>query len=260
MERFAGLAADVHGEGSDAPLVLVHGLTFNRTMWRPAVEELRAMDPRRRVIAFDLPGHGESSAQASYDVESVVGALHQAVEEAEVESPVVVGHSIGAVIVTAYAAQHPARGVVNVDQPLFIVPFVELLQSLEARLRGPDFAEVWQMFEASFHAELLPPTAQAVVRQTSRPRRDLVLGYWQEAIERPVASLSDMVESGLAQLREKRLPYVVVAGDTLDPAYAEWLHKVLPAVRVVVWPNSGHFPHLAHPAAFAEILADTADW
>jgi pimeloyl-ACP methyl ester carboxylesterase len=52
----------------------------------------------------------------------------------------------------------------------------------------------------------------------------------------------------------------MVAGDTLDPAYAEWLSEMLPEARVVVLPNSGHFPHLAHPAAFAKILADTANW
>src|SRR5690242_4330693 len=113
MERFAGMSADVYGEGSDArPLVLVHGLGFDRTMWRPAVEELMAIGPGRRVIAFDLPGHGEAAAQESYDVLSVVGALDRALAEAEVEAPVLVGHSIGAVIVTAYAAQLPARGVV----------------------------------------------------------------------------------------------------------------------------------------------------
>lgn len=261
MERFAGMTADVYGEGNDAcPLVLIHGLTFDRTMWRPAVEELMATDPRRRVIAFDLPGHGESSAQVSYDLDSVVASLHRAVEEAEVESPAVVGHSIGAVIVSAYAAQHPARGVVNVDQPLFTAPFAQLLHSLEPRLRGPEFAEMWQVFEASFHTELLPPAAQEIVRTTCGPRQDLVLGYWQEVIEQPVDALNDRVERGLARLREKILPYVIVAGDTLDPAYAEWLDKMLPEARVVVLANSGHFPHLANPAAFAEILAGTASW
>ena len=116
------------------------------------------------------------------------------------------------------------------------------------------------MFEPSFHTELLPPSAQEIVRTTSRPRQELVLGYWQEVLDQPIESLSDRVERLLAQLREKQLPYVVVAGDTLDPAYSEWLNEMLPEAQVVVLPNSGHFPHLAHPAAFAKILADTASW
>jgi pimeloyl-ACP methyl ester carboxylesterase len=261
MERFAGMSAEVYGEGNDArPLVLVHGLGFDRTMWRPTVEELMAIDPRRHVIAFDLPGHGESATQESYDVLTVVASLHRALEQAEVEAPVLVGHSIGAVIVTAYAAQHRARGVVNVDQPLFTGPFVQLLHSLERRLRSPEFGAVWQMLATDFHTEVLPPTAQEIVRTTCRPRQDVVLGYWKDAIDQPVESVSDTVAYVLGQLRDKHLPYVIVAGDALDRAYVAWLDEMFPEARVVVYPNSGHFPHLAKPDAFAQILADTASW
>jgi pimeloyl-ACP methyl ester carboxylesterase len=255
MQRSGSLAADVYGEGdTSSPLVLLHGLTFDRTMWRPALEELAAREPQQRAVAFDLPGHGESNTQESCDIDSVVATVHRAIDAAGIESPVVVGHSIGAVIATAYAAQHPARGVVNVDQPLFIAPFAELLQSIEAQLRGPNFAEVWQMFAASFHVELLSPAAQEVVRTTSSPRQDLVLAYWKEVIERPVASLTAMVEARLAQLSEQHLPYVIVAGAALDPTYETWLQKMLPEAQVVVWPNSGHFPHLAKPAALRKSL------
>jgi pimeloyl-ACP methyl ester carboxylesterase len=229
-------------------------------MWRPAVEELMAISPGRRVIAFDLPGHGESADQESYDILSVVSTLDRALGEAEVETPVLVGHSMGAVIVTVYAAQLPARGVVNVDQPLLTAPFMQLLHSLEPRLRSPEFPEVWEMLATDFHTELLPPAAQEIARTTCRPRHEVVLGYWQDAIDQPVEWVGENVAYILGQLREKHLPYVIVPGDALDPAYAEWLDEMLPEARVIVFPNSGHFPHLANPAAFAQILVDTASW
>lgn len=261
MQRLAGLAADVEGDDDGRPpLVLLHGLTFDRTMWRPVVEQLATVDPARRVVAFDLPGHGASNAQASYDVESVAATVHRAVEEASLESPVMVGHSVAGVVVTAYAARYAARGVVNVDMPLLIAPFAEMVRSIEEQLRGPNFAEVWEMIAASFHTELLPPEAQAIVRATSRPRQDVVLGYWSEVVERPVAELTSMIESRLAHLRDARTPYVIVAGSELDAAYEQWLRKVLPQASVSVWPDSGHFPHLANPAAFAKKLAETATW
>jgi pimeloyl-ACP methyl ester carboxylesterase len=34
----------------------------------------------------------------------------------------------------------------------------------------------------------------------------------------------------------------------------------LPAARTLVWPGSGHFPHVAHPHRFAELLAETGAW
>ena len=102
----AGLAADDYGQSDDRPpLVLLHGLTFDRSLWRPALAELCRIDPGRRVLALDLPGHGESPGWPSYDVESVAQGVHRAVEEAGLQSPVVVGHSIAAVIATVYAAR-----------------------------------------------------------------------------------------------------------------------------------------------------------
>ena len=119
VRTLAGLAADDYGDSDHRPpLVLLHGLTFDRSMWRPALAELHGIDPGRRVLALDLPGHGESPAWSSYDIEGVADGVHRAVDEAELESPVVVGHSIAAVIAGVYAARYPTSGVINVDQPL----------------------------------------------------------------------------------------------------------------------------------------------
>ena len=64
----AGLAADDYGNSDDrAPLVLLHGLTFDRSMWRPSLAELHSIDPGRRVLALDLPGHGASPGWPSGD-------------------------------------------------------------------------------------------------------------------------------------------------------------------------------------------------
>jgi pimeloyl-ACP methyl ester carboxylesterase len=110
----AGLAADDYGHSDDrAPLVLLHGLTFDRSLWRPSLAELSRIDPGRRVLALDLPGHGASPGWPSYDVQSLADGVHRAAEEAGLQSPVVVGHSIAGIIATAYAAQHPTRGIIN---------------------------------------------------------------------------------------------------------------------------------------------------
>jgi pimeloyl-ACP methyl ester carboxylesterase len=256
IRTLAGLAADDWGE-SDArpPLVLLHGLTFDRSLWRPSLTELQRIDPGRRVLALDLPGHGVSRAWPSYDVASVASGVHRAVEEAQLQSPVIVGHSIAGVIATVYAAQYPTRGVINVDQPLQVAPFAGLVQSLADKLRGAAFPAVWQMFAASMHIELLPDGGQELVRSSSRPRQDLVLGYWREILERPASELADTVAATLAAVRAAGVPYLVVAGDDLEASYREWLTDVLPRATVTVWPGSGHFPHVVYPGRFAGCLA-----
>jgi len=261
IRTLAGLAADDYGSPDlRPPLVLLHGLTFDRSLWRPALAKLRQIDPGRQVLALDLPGHGESPGWSSYDIESVAHGVHRAVEEAQLQSPVVVGHSISAVIATVYAARYPTRGIVNVDQPLQVAPFAGLVQSLADKLRGPAFPAVWEMFAASMHIELLPESAQDLVRSTCHPRQELVLGYWRELLERPVDELVDLAATALAAVRAAGVPYLVVAGDALEPGYQQWLNEMLPQVSVTVWPGSGHFPHLAHPDLFAECLATTSRW
>jgi pimeloyl-ACP methyl ester carboxylesterase len=113
-----GLAADQYGQDDHRPaLVLLHGMTFDRTIWRPIVAELERIDPRRRVLAIDLPGHGQSLPQPSYELDDVPDQLNRAVQQAGLAAPVLVGHSAGALAATMYAARHPTRGVINIDQP-----------------------------------------------------------------------------------------------------------------------------------------------
>jgi pimeloyl-ACP methyl ester carboxylesterase len=261
VRTVGGLAADDYGDpDSRPPLVLLHGLTFDRSMWRPALAELRNIDPGRRVLSLDLPGHGESPGWSSYDVETLADGVHGAAEEAQLQSPVVVGHSIAAVIATVYAARYPTRGIVNVDQPLQVAPFAGLVRSLADKLRGPGFPAIWEMFAASMHIELLPQSAQNLVRATCHPRQDLVLGYWRELLERPIDELADLATAWLTAVRAARVPYLMVAGSDLELGYQQWLNEMLPQAAVTVWPGSGHFPHLAHADRFAACLAATAHW
>jgi pimeloyl-ACP methyl ester carboxylesterase len=256
-----GLAVDDWGDSDHrAPLVLLHGLTFNRAIWRPIVAELQRIDPGRRVLSIDLPGHGESPAQPCYDLDAAPAQLHQAIEAAGLAAPVLVGHSAGGIGATLYAARYPARGLISVDQPLQVGEFAGLIKSLAGRLRGPEFPAVWQMFYDSFHTELLSPEDRELVRSTSRADQQVVLGYWQQLIERPAADLSAMVLDAVTALRGAGVPYRYIAGDEPPPGYRQWLGQHLPAATIEVWPGSGHFPHLARRREFAAELAATASW
>jgi pimeloyl-ACP methyl ester carboxylesterase len=258
---FAGLAFDEVGRRDQRPpLVLLHGLTFDRSMWQPALAELARQDPGRRAIAFDLPGHGGSAQWDSYDIQSVAAGVNRAVEEAGIEQPVLVGHSLAAIVATIYAMTYPTPGVVNVDQPLQTAPFAGFLKTIADQLRGPGFPAMWEHFAASMHIELLPEDSQELLRSTSNPQQDLVLGYWREVLERPIEELIEQTSNGLGALRTAELPYLIVAGEEPSEEYRTWLHEVLPQAEISVLPGSGHFPHLAHPEAFARALAATGRW
>lgn len=138
--RSSALAYEERGSGF--PVVFIHGLTFSRSAWRPIIDRL---PERFRCVAVDLPGHGESAGLPA-NFEGVGVDLHRLVTELRIERPVVVGHSLGAMLATMYAAFYPAAGVVNVDQPLDIEPFARMLRQLEPALRGPDFPAAFEPF------------------------------------------------------------------------------------------------------------------
>lgn len=253
---FAGLAGVLDGDPDDrAPLVLLHGLTFGRAMWQPALARLRAIAPGRRVLALDLPGHGCSPAWPDSDIESIAGAVYRAAATAGVREPVIVGHSMAAMIATVYAASYPAAAVVNVDQWLQVDPIAALVKRLAGEIRGGGFAAVWEQFEASMHMELLPRQARQLLRASRSLRQDLVAGYWRQMLDTPTPEFAGYVGDVLAAVRGAGIPYLFIAGHEVEPGYRGWLGQMLPQARVEVWPDSGHFPHLAHPGRFAGCLA-----
>lgn len=254
----AKLAGDVEGHADDRPpLVLLHGLTFDRQMWTPALAALRRIDPGRHVLALDLPGHGESSESAPDSLQEIARIIALAVEDAGLISPVVVGHSVAAMISTIYAARHPTRGVVNVDQSL-TMDFARMLKGRAEAVSGPGFDALWRDLFASMRVELLPDAARQLLRSTCRPRRDVVLAYWQQALAQTIEELERMIAETLATIRRAELPYAIITGADVSASYRKWLAGMLPQASVTVMPGSGHFPHLAYPDAFAAALAATA--
>jgi pimeloyl-ACP methyl ester carboxylesterase len=259
---FADLAGDDIGRTDERPpLVLLHGLTFDRRMWRPALTELDTIDPGRRAISLDLPAHGDSPESSSYSMEALVERVHDAIGAARLDHPVVVGHSLSAGVAILYAARYPTSGVVMVEGALQVGGFAKIAQSLEPALRSSGFDEVWaRITDNVFRLSEVSPDVRDVVLATAKPRQAIVLGYWRDLFERTPAELDDWTIHASAAIRETGVPCVAVLGQEPSPQDQAWVQTHLPDARVLVWPKSGHFPHLAHPRRFAELLAETGTW
>jgi pimeloyl-ACP methyl ester carboxylesterase len=251
--RWTGIAGEARGlDGARTPvIVFLHGLTFDRAMWRPTIAALPADQP---VLSLDLPGHGGSPAIAEHQLEPVAAAIHAAVEHLGVGAPVLVGHSMSAQLAAVYATRYPAAAVVNVDQPLRIAGFVQLLRQLEVQLRGPAFPQVWQRFRTSMHMERLDETQRALLSAGETATQQVVLGYWQHLLERDPEEMARQVDDVMATLRALRVPYVAFLGNPLTTEDRVWFEERLPAARFLSLPLGHHFPHLARPEALAGVL------
>ncbi len=260
--ELAGLVADSYGVDDDrAPLVLIHGLTYSRRIWAPVTAELEWVDPGRRILALDLPGHGESPSRLPHSMEHVTGVVHGAVTEAGLREPVVVGHSLSGGLALVYAAAHPVRGVVNIDSPPDeFIGFAPQLRSMEAELRGPAFGDMWAGLRAGFRLDAVPAALRELVNATSTPRQELALSYWQEVFDSSDDDVRRMLDGVTRELARRGVPVLLLLGHEPSPALAPMLTAMGVEARVKAWPGTGHFPHLARLPQFAQLLADTAGW
>jgi pimeloyl-ACP methyl ester carboxylesterase len=242
------IAYETAGDGP--PLVLVHGITECRWSWDPLIAPL-ARD--HRVVAIDLRGHGESERRAPYDVATLAADVRAVVDAAGLTDPVVVGHSLGGAVVSLYAASNPVRGVVNVDQPIELGGFKDLLTPLEPLLRSdePTFQSIIQQIFASLYGALAADE-RARLASISRPEQQVVLGVWDLVFHSTKAELDVLIRNAA---RAISAPYLSLHGSDPGDGYAAWLHSALPTATLEVWPELGHYPHLVEPDRFLRRLS-----
>jgi pimeloyl-ACP methyl ester carboxylesterase len=233
--------------GAGPAVVLLHGLTFDRSMWRPVLDRVSRVS---RCVAVDLPGHGDSR-EPSRRLDEVATSIHRLLENLDVERPVVVGHSMAAVVAILYAARYPVGGIVLVDQPLEMAPFAHLVQRLAPALRSETFAAAFEPFRASMGIELVPEPYHSQLNRSQRIERDLVLSYWDQALTTAPTNLQSTLDDALAAITA---PCLAIFGRALERSeIAQWQSN-WPAIKVEQWPGYGHLPHLVDADRFAHRL------
>ncbi|CAN5201474.1 alpha/beta hydrolase [soil metagenome] len=93
--------------GAGEALVLIHGVGMRLEAWAPQIE---ALAKTHRVIAVDMPGHGESAKlSAGSTIADYVGWLGRFLDDLKIESTNLAGHSMGAMITGGAVATFPQR-------------------------------------------------------------------------------------------------------------------------------------------------------
>jgi pimeloyl-ACP methyl ester carboxylesterase len=88
---------------ADPVVILIHGATLNWASWNPL---RRHLDPRLRVVAVDLPGHGARSNER-YTLEGAVRVVAEAAKEVAPAKVVLMGDSLGGYTSMAAASSIP---------------------------------------------------------------------------------------------------------------------------------------------------------
>ena len=234
------LAHEVLGSG---PLtVVIHGITESRKIIRPLTE---ALATNRTVLAVDLRGHGESAQADTYRMDEAATDIHETLLAAgftDADLPLIVGHSLGGVVATAYGALFPTRAVINIDQVLTLGDFKANLEAVEPLLRGSDegFQQVMlALFDPMYGA--LGLSDRQRLEALRRPVQSVVLGYWSVIFEESVEAINEQLGQFASRIR---VPYLALFGSDPGPSYATWLASRIAGAATEVWADHGHYPHL----------------
>ena len=96
-----------HESGDGEALVLIHGVGMRLEAWGPQIADFAKT---HRVIAVDMPGHGESAKlPAGSTIGDFVAWLEQFLDDLALSRVNIAGHSMGAMISGGVVAAFPQR-------------------------------------------------------------------------------------------------------------------------------------------------------
>jgi pimeloyl-ACP methyl ester carboxylesterase len=210
------------GSAREPALLLLHGLSSNARIWERMVAHLGG----RRIVALDQRSHGLSDRpEAGYELAELVADAAGVAGELDLGRPLVVGHSWGAAVALALAAERPelAAGLVVVDGAT------------------SSFSRLMSWDEAA--ARMQPPLpTYADLEAAAAAQRQYLGESWAD-------DLRDFVRSGLVEAQAGGLSPTLTAGVRLqilrelfdfqpELEFASVEGPVLLAMAGQVWPGA----------------------
>lgn len=238
---------EVSGSGG-IPLVCTHGWACNGDQF---IELSRFFVKEFRVFRPDLPGHGRTPLNGFLPgFEAYAGEVAEFVSTHKLESPVLLGHSMGGVLSLMAAASgrlHP-RAVINLDGGL--PPAERTLagqRTIRSWLDKPDFRErlAGALRETFFQPSERDDRCEKIVKtMCSAPEAVLRFLPEQAGELHPENTLPNVAAS------------VLFIGSAAPRFDAEQAAAAIPDFRLERIPNAGHFLHIYVADRVAALIKD----
>jgi pimeloyl-ACP methyl ester carboxylesterase len=234
--------------------------------WRDVIP---ALAERYTVLAPDLPGHGESDKpRQDYSLGAQANTLRDLLVALGLERATMVGQSLGGGVAMQVAYQHP-----EMCERLILVSSGGLGQEVSWILRAltvPGVEFILPVLFPSFVRDAGNSISRGLHRlglraprleQEWRSYTSLTDSDTRHAFLRTLRAVVDI--GGQAVSAHDRLylssllPTLIVWGERdgiIPVAHAERAHQAMPASQLVIFEESGHFPHVEEPARFVEAV------
>ena len=252
--------------GQRPVLLLIHGMAGSSATWR---EVMPALAQRYTVIAPDLPGHGESDKpRQDYSLGAHANVLRDLLIATGVERATMVGQSLGGGVALQLAYQHPGHcerlvlvssGGLGQEVSWILraltIPGVEFLMPVlfPSFVRGAGDTISRSLRRFGLRAPRLEEEWRSYVSLTDSEARQAFMRTLRAVVDVGGQAVSAHDRLYLSSL----LPTLIVWGerDRIIPvSHAHEAHQAMPGSQLVIFEESGHFPHVEEPARFIEAL------
>ncbi len=243
--------------GSGRPVVFIHGFSLDTRMWDA---QFGAFADRYHVVRYDVRGFGRSSVPDghAYTTEGDLSALLQ---HLGIDSPVLIGHSMGGGIAIDYAVAYPdgLRALVLVDAILGGYSWSDdMAESLEAvyddaRKSGAEAARATWMDHGMFSPGLTNDRSRDALR---RIITECSGWHWANAGQDPNVQLQP---PAIERLQEIAVPTLALVGELDTPDFlsvSDILEANIPHARRGMLPGAGHMANMEAPEEFNRIVLD----
>ena len=244
------LAADVIGDETAPPVLLVHGIGQTRGAWLRVAPAIARQG--FRIIAIDMRGHGESDwcPQGDYSLDAFASDVRSVITQLG-SAPLIIGASLGGISTVLACGEDDSlnpRAVALID----IVPWIAAAEGNHVRLFMQNTAHGFASVDEATDAvqRYLPhrprPRSTAGLMKNLRPTADGRLRWhWDPRIVAPrddwdIADLNARLHKAALALS---MPVMLVRGtqsEIVSAADAARFQSMLPAAEIVEIPDARH--------------------
>ncbi len=246
--------------GKDTPIVMVHGNSASSRAFQHQLEG--TFGAKYRVIAFDLPGHGESSAASNpenYSLPGYAGLIYAVAEELNALDGVFLGWSLGghAVLEAVPNLPNAAGFVIFGTPPLAIPPAMEaafMPHPTNAVLFAPELTdEQAQSFADSFFKT---SASASFVEDVKNTRGEARLNFGMSVQQ-------GRFRDELAVVQTMTQPLLIIHGEDEQLVNGAFIQQqTIPALwrgEMQIIPGAGHAPQWETPEQFNALVAAFVD-
>jgi abhydrolase domain-containing protein 6 len=245
--------------GTGDTIVFIHGFGGNKDNWNRLV---RYLPPDYRIIALDLPGHGDNPKplDRTYTIDYFTGAFARDVDALKLGRFHLAGNSMGGYVAILYTARNPDR-VIDLCLMDSASIFKAGQQPSDAQVelsqgRNPLIPETTGDFNVLmdylfYRKPFMPWPVKPVLAAKAVESASFAQKIFRDLVTDPV--------DPLPLLPGLRMPVLVIWGDhdrILHVSTTEVLGKYLPNREIVILKDCGHVPMIERPKETARYYAD----